>query len=103
MMITEEEVNDAVVCEAVAYIGHHPFHVPPCTADLLYEACHRRKNSSNGLDDIDLAELASLPVAAWEMLSIMIHEIEAGAPWPTQLLQVKLSPIPKEKRACSSC
>eukprot|EP00971_Amphidinium_carterae_P204449 4057157-Amphidinium_carterae.3 len=30
------------------------------------------------------------------MLSIMIQEIEGGAPWPSQLLQVKLSPIPKK-------
>eukprot|EP00971_Amphidinium_carterae_P216384 4295070-Amphidinium_carterae.4 len=97
VLCTNEEVDDAIVQEAVTPIGYHPFVVPPCSADLLYEACRQRKNSSNGLDDIDLAELASLPVAAWEMLSIMIQEIESGAPWPSQLLQVKLSPIPKKK------
>eukprot|EP00971_Amphidinium_carterae_P184802 3668731-Amphidinium_carterae.4 len=84
VLCTNEEVDDAVVQEAVAHIGYHPFHVPPCSADLLYEACRQRKNSSNGLNDIDLAELASLP------------EIEGGAPWPSQLLQVKLSPMPKK-------
>eukprot|EP00971_Amphidinium_carterae_P044595 877135-Amphidinium_carterae.1 len=61
VLCTKEEVEEVVISEAVAFIGYHPFQVPPCSADLLYEACHRRKNSSNGLDDIDLTELASLP------------------------------------------
>eukprot|EP00971_Amphidinium_carterae_P208959 4145317-Amphidinium_carterae.1 len=67
----------------------------PLTCADFFRAAHSRTTSSAGLDGIELLELKSLPEEAWTLVALLVEKVEEGNPWPWQLLEVRLAPIPK--------
>eukprot|EP00971_Amphidinium_carterae_P213579 4238648-Amphidinium_carterae.1 len=91
----QHALQETTVEAALACMPSKHLDLPDLCCEDFANSVKLRSESSAGLDGIQLSELRSLPTEAWQLIVTMIGHIETGAPWPYQLLEVRLAPIPK--------
>ena len=71
--------------------------VAPLSAEVLMEAAAASPNSSAGMDGFLPSDLKLMSPQAASGLAVILNAIEAGAPWPAELLHAKTAFIDKSK------
>eukprot|EP00971_Amphidinium_carterae_P342672 6482064-Amphidinium_carterae.1 len=92
----DHQLDPLTIQAAIATLPAAPkLSLSPLTCSDFFRAAHCRSTSSAGLDGIELQELQALPEEAWTFVGLLVEKVEDGQPWPWQLLEVRLAPIPK--------
>eukprot|EP00971_Amphidinium_carterae_P012358 243242-Amphidinium_carterae.1 len=94
----QHTLQETTVEATLACMPSKHLELPDLCCEDFASSVKLRSDSSAGLDGIQLSELSllrSLPTEAWQLIVTMIGQIKAGEPWPHQLLEVRLAPLPK--------
>eukprot|EP00971_Amphidinium_carterae_P154691 3066961-Amphidinium_carterae.2 len=91
----DHALDPSTIRAALALLEPVPLVLPSLSPADFFRAVQLRSASSAGVDGIELAEIKALPEEAWGPIVYMVELIENGQPWPWQLLEVRLAPIPK--------
>jgi hypothetical protein len=77
----------------------HQFDLAIVSPDALEHTCKEAKHSTPGTDGWTPADWAKLPKLAFSWLATLLDCIEAGKPWPKDLLHAKAAYMEKDPEA----
>ena len=90
----------AIVSFAQHVLPSTPMTFPPLTgSDLLASSALKKVRAATGPDGFSIRDLKNAPPRWHDSLATLLNNVEAGQPWPVQLLEGHITAIEKSEHA----